>query len=76
MPIKDFKCSQCGHTQEVFYKASEDIACPECGGSMVAKPCSTYIKFKGQGWESNSKLFTQTPSEVKSDGGGIHHYKD
>lgn len=42
MPLYDFKCCQCGKTQELLLKLSASVpACPLCGGILqkqLSKP--------------------------------------
>lgn len=44
MPIYEFKCQDCGHIFEVFFKSREDFthqACPQCQSQRTAKIFST-----------------------------------
>src|SRR5690606_32406947 len=53
VPIYVYKCSDCGHTQDVLQKMSDPVLtdCPECGHSTYAKQVtSAGFQLKGTGW--------------------------
>ncbi|HWK71573.1 MAG TPA: FmdB family zinc ribbon protein [Burkholderiaceae bacterium] len=53
MPIYAYKCSACGHAQDVLQKISDPVLtdCPECGQSSYAKQVTAAgFQLKGSGW--------------------------
>ncbi len=53
MPIYAYKCSSCGHTQDVLQKMSADAltVCPACGKSTYSKQVTApQFQLKGSGW--------------------------
>lgn len=53
MPIYAYKCSACGHAQDVLQKMSDAplSVCPECGQSTYAKQVTAAgFQLKGSGW--------------------------
>ncbi|WP_353194196.1 FmdB family zinc ribbon protein [Pusillimonas noertemannii] len=53
MPIYAYKCSACGHAQDVLQKMSDPVLtdCPECGQSTYAKQVTAAgFQLKGSGW--------------------------
>ncbi|HLU18774.1 MAG TPA: FmdB family zinc ribbon protein [Pusillimonas sp.] len=53
MPIYAYKCSDCGHAQDVLQKMSDPILtdCPECGKSTYVKQVTAAgFQLKGSGW--------------------------
>ncbi|MDX3895108.1 FmdB family zinc ribbon protein [Pusillimonas sp.] len=53
MPIYAYKCSACGHAQDVLQKMSDPVltVCPECGQSTYAKQVTAAgFQLKGSGW--------------------------
>ncbi len=53
MPIYAYKCSACGHAQDVLRKISDPVLtdCPECGQSTYAKQVTAAgFQLKGSGW--------------------------
>ncbi|TEA76902.1 FmdB family zinc ribbon protein [Allopusillimonas ginsengisoli] len=53
MPIYAYKCSACGHAQDVLQKMSDPIltVCPECGQNTYAKQVTAAgFQLKGSGW--------------------------
>src|SRR5690606_40148742 len=53
MPIYAYKCSACGHAQDVLQKMSDAplSVCPECGQSSYAKQVTAAgFQLKGSGW--------------------------
>ncbi|HET9555091.1 MAG TPA: zinc ribbon domain-containing protein [Anaeromyxobacteraceae bacterium] len=56
MPIYEFVCEDCGRLTEVMQKLTDPppAACPECGGSRMARTVSrTSFQLKGGGWYSD-----------------------
>ncbi|MCC2595951.1 zinc ribbon domain-containing protein [Pusillimonas sp. MFBS29] len=53
MPIYAYKCSACGHAQDVLQKMSDPVltVCPECGASAYEKQVTAAgFQLKGSGW--------------------------
>lgn len=53
VPIYAYKCSACGHTQDVLQKMSDPLltVCPECGKSTYVKQVTAAgFQLKGSGW--------------------------
>lgn len=53
VPIYAYKCSACGHTQDVLQKLSDPLltVCPECGKSTYVKQLTAAgFQLKGSGW--------------------------
>ncbi|MYN12761.1 zinc ribbon domain-containing protein [Pusillimonas sp. TS35] len=53
MPIYAYKCTACGHAQDVLQKISDPVltVCPECGQSTYAKQVTAAgFQLKGSGW--------------------------
>jgi len=53
MPIYAYKCSACGHAQDVLQKMSDAplSVCPECGQSTYSKQVTAAgFQLKGSGW--------------------------
>jgi len=53
VPIYAYKCSACGHAQDVLQKMSDPVltVCPECKGSTYAKQVTAAgFQLKGSGW--------------------------
>jgi len=53
MPIYAYKCSDCGHEQDVMQKVSDAplTDCPECGQPAFAKQLTAAgFQLKGSGW--------------------------
>ena len=79
MPIYEYKCSSCSHSDDLFLKLSEAITknCPVCNKETFEKMLSApAFKLNGSGWyetdfkksvtkkEANS---TSTETSVKTD---------
>lgn len=55
MPIYAYKCSSCGHKQDVLQKISEEplSTCTACGAPTFAKQLTAAgFQLKGNGWYS------------------------
>ncbi len=53
MPIYAYKCSACGHAQDVLQKISDQplTVCPQCGQSSYSKQVTAAgFQLKGSGW--------------------------
>ncbi|GAA0511122.1 zinc ribbon domain-containing protein [Pigmentiphaga sp. GD03639] len=53
MPIYAYKCSACGHQQDVLQKLSDAplTDCPQCGQSTFSKQLTAAgFQLKGSGW--------------------------
>ncbi|HWK61259.1 MAG TPA: FmdB family zinc ribbon protein [Eoetvoesiella sp.] len=53
MPIYAYRCSACGHAQDVLQKMSDPVltVCPECGQSTYQKQVTAAgFQLKGSGW--------------------------
>lgn len=53
MPIYAYKCSSCGHAQDVLQKISDAplAECPACGAASFAKQITAAgFQLKGSGW--------------------------
>lgn len=53
MPIYAYKCSACGHEQDVLQKMSDPVLvdCPECGRDTYEKQVTAAgFQLKGSGW--------------------------
>lgn len=53
MPIYAYKCSACGHAQDVLQKISDPrlTQCPECGQDTFSKQVTAAgFQLKGSGW--------------------------
>ncbi len=53
MPIYAYRCSACGHAQDVLQKLSDPVltTCPACGAEAYAKQVTAAgFQLKGSGW--------------------------
>uniref|UniRef100_UPI00333EF3D3 FmdB family zinc ribbon protein n=1 Tax=Castellaniella defragrans TaxID=75697 RepID=UPI00333EF3D3 len=53
MPIYAYRCSACGHAQDVLQKISDPLltVCPECGRDTYEKQVTAAgFRLKGSGW--------------------------
>lgn len=53
MPIYAYKCSACGHAEDVLQKISDTplSVCPECGKESYSKQVTAAgFQLKGSGW--------------------------
>lgn len=70
MPIYAYKCSSCGHQQDVLQKISEDplTICPACGQTSFAKQVTAAgFQLKGSGWYVTDFRDNGAKKEAKSD---------
>ncbi len=53
MPIYAYRCTECGHAQDVLQKISDPVLtqCPACGAMAYAKQVTAAgFQLKGSGW--------------------------
>ncbi len=52
MPLYEYKCEDCGSTQVLLEKVSDDMEreCPHCGGRAKRQISAPALHFKGTGW--------------------------
>ncbi len=53
MPIYAYRCTDCGHAQDVLQKISDPVltVCPACGAASYAKQVTAAgFQLKGSGW--------------------------
>lgn len=51
MPLYDFICVNCGLTEELLVKNSEEkVECPECKETLERKLGLSSFRLKGDGW--------------------------
>jgi putative FmdB family regulatory protein len=53
MPIYAYRCTACGHAQDVLQKMSDDVltVCPACGAASYVKQLTAAgFQLKGSGW--------------------------
>ena len=64
MPIYEYKCEQCGKTEEVLQKISEDplTTCEHCSGKLHKLISHSTFHLKGSGW-----YVTDYANKTKSD---------
>ncbi len=70
MPIYAYKCSACGHAQDVLQKMSDPLltVCPECKQDTYVKQVTAAgFQLKGSGWYVTD--FRNNGSSGKSAGG-------
>jgi putative FmdB family regulatory protein len=69
MPIYEYRCTLCGHEQEVLQKVSEPplTQCPSCGKPGMQKLLSAAgFQLKGSGWYATDfKGGAKKPDEKK-----------
>jgi putative FmdB family regulatory protein len=70
MPIYEYRCEACGHTDEHLQKVSEAplTVCPACGKPQYRKQLSAAgFQLKGTGWYATDfKTTGKKPAEKKS----------
>lgn len=70
MPIYAYKCSACGHTQDVLQKMSDDklTICTACGKATFDKQLTAPgFQLKGSGWYVTDFRDTKKPDAPKVD---------
>ena len=69
MPIYAYRCSNCGHAQDVLQKISDPLlsVCPACGQATYVKQVTAAgFQLKGSGWyASDFKGGGKKPDEAK-----------
>ena len=76
MPIYAYKCSSCGHADDVLQKVSADALtdCPACGQSTYSKQVTApQFQLKGSGWyvtdfRGGTNAKSDAKPDAKSDG--------
>ncbi|AOY58053.1 MULTISPECIES: FmdB family zinc ribbon protein [Desulfococcus] len=68
MPIYEYKCEQCGKTEEVLQKISEAplTTCEHCSGKLHKLISHSAFHLKGSGWYVTDYA-RKTPSSGKAD---------
>ncbi len=72
MPIYAYRCSSCGHAQDVLQKLSDPLlsTCPSCGAETFTKQVTAAgFQLKGSGWYVTDFRGGAKTGESKSDGG-------
>lgn len=76
MPIYAYKCSACGHAQDVLQKLSDPLLtdCPECGKATYVKQVTAAgFQLKGTGWyvtDFRNNGSSAKPATPAGEGGG------
>lgn len=80
MPIYVYRCSHCGHQQDVLQKMSDPrlTHCPACGHETYEKQVTfADFRLKGSGWYETDFRgggpHTDGASRTSSSGGSSHH---
>ncbi|MGZ9031763.1 MAG: FmdB family zinc ribbon protein [Burkholderiaceae bacterium] len=71
MPIYAYKCTDCGHEEEVLQKISDAplTDCPVCRhASMVKQVTAAGFQLKGSGWYATDFRNKDSGKPAKSDG--------
>lgn len=71
MPIYAYRCTSCGHAQDVLQKISDPLleVCPACGAATFAKQVTAAgFQLKGSGWYVTD--FRGGNAAAKKDGDG------
>ena len=69
MPIYEYKCSNCSHSDDLFLKLSEAVTknCPACNKETFEKMLSApAFKLNGSGWYETDFKKPMTKTEAKS----------
>jgi len=69
MPIYEYKCSSCSHSDDLFLKLSEAVTknCPVCNKKTFEKMLSAPVfKLNGSGWYETDFKKPVTKTETKS----------
>ena len=70
MPIYAYRCSACGHAQDVLQKMSDPVlnVCPACGQPTYCKQVTAAgFQLKGSGWYATDFRGGQTANPDKAD---------
>ena len=81
MPIYAYKCSACGHAEDVLQKVSDAAltGCPQCGAQAFAKQLTAPgFQLRGSGWyatdfkngSKSSAPKSEAPAAKESSAGG------
>jgi len=72
MPLFEYRCASCGHTEEVLQKYNDPApdACSQCGAakSMSREVSMTSFQLKGGGWYKD--LYSSTSKSDSKPSGG------
>ena len=71
MPIYAYRCSTCGHAQDVLQKMSDPqlTVCPACGAAAFEKQLTAAgFQLKGSGWYVTDFRGGNTAAGAKKDG--------
>ena len=70
MPLYEYRCESCGHTQEAIQSFSEPplTVCERCGGALKKQMSAPAVQFKGSGWYVSDYGKSGSRSETKSEG--------
>ncbi len=69
MPIREYKCSECGEITEVIQKINEKPLekCPKCGGKLEKLISNSSFVLKGSGWyKTDYASSSKSPSPAAS----------
>jgi len=75
MPIYAYRCTTCGHAQDVLQKISDPLlsVCPACGAATYAKQVTAAgFQLKGSGWyvtDFRGDNKSKKPAEGEKSGG-------
>ena len=72
MPIYAYRCTACGHAQDVLQKMSDPLltVCPACGASTYAKQLTAAgFQLKGSGWYVTDFRGGNTAAPKPAEGG-------
>ena len=72
MPIYAYRCTACGHAQDVLQKMSDPLltVCPACGASSYAKQLTAAgFQLKGSGWYVTDFRGGNTAAPKPAEGG-------
>lgn len=79
MPIYAYRCTRCGHAQDVLRKVSDPPLsdCPACGAdSFVKQVTAAGFQLKGSGWYVTDFRGGNNGGAAKKDGEGAAAEKD
>ena len=71
MPIYAYRCTSCGHAQDVLQKMSDPVltVCPSCGAHSYAKQLTAAgFQLKGSGWYVTDFKGGNKPATKPADG--------
>jgi putative FmdB family regulatory protein len=72
MPIYAYRCSDCGHAQDVLQRMSDPVltVCPSCGANSYTKQVTAAgFQLKGSGWYVTDFRGGNTPAPKVADAG-------